>query len=526
MRHTVRAGSDEPYAADLDIFGHASLFHLLDTLTTHTGETILASWLRNASSSRGTSNIEDVRRRQDAVAELSPMVDFRDELEQRGRLISEQRPDPEQFLTWAESDPWLAHRPWFRWGAIASVLALWLLLIAEVLDLVYYPLWAIIAAINCVYTLTVGRKVYELLEQAAEGEAGFRHFGAAFDLICGANVQSRVLKRAQVELGKRDKGESGEGGMEAAHYARRLYRLTTLVTSGSSLIYILVQSATLWDTHLLAALERWQKEAGKRARTWLHMLGEVEALSALARLAHDNPDWAIPEIDPEAESLEARDLGHPLIPESRRVDNDVEVGPPGTFLLVTGSNMSGKSTLLRALGVNIVLAWAGGPVCASSMRLPPVDLWTSMRVEDSLEHGVSYYMAELQRLKRVVDAARLDHSERAKECRLFYLLDEILQGTNTVERQIAARRVIMYLARQGAIGAVSTHDLTLTDAPEVAAASRQVHFTETLSNKEGDPAMTFDYKLRPGIATSTNALRLMEVIGLDLSEDQLPDYVK
>jgi DNA mismatch repair ATPase MutS len=225
-------------------------------------------------------------------------------------------------------------------------------------------------------------------------------------------------------------------------------------------------------------------------------------------------------------------MGHPLLPPAERVDNDVEVGPAGTFLLVTGSNMSGKSTLLRAIGVNLILAGTGAPVCASSFRTPPVALWTSMRVQDSLERGVSYFMAELQRLKQVVDAARADAASWSRdgrggaglfaaepeERRFFYLLDEILQGTNTAERQIAARRIIAYLVDSGALGAVSTHDLTLADAPELAAHARMVHFTETIAAGDSGPMMTFDYLLRPGIATSTNALRLMEIVGLDLPD--------
>jgi DNA mismatch repair ATPase MutS len=206
------------------------------------------------------------------------------------------------------------------------------------------------------------------------------------------------------------------------------------------------------------------------------------------------------------------------LPAATRVVNDVVVGPPGTFLLVTGSNMSGKSTLLRAIGVNVVLAGAGGPVCAGGLRLPPVALWTSVRVQDSLERGVSYFMAELQRLKLVVDAARLQH-ERGGTQRvpsLLYLLDEILQGTNTVERQIAARRIIAFLVASGAIGAVSTHDLALADAPELSAGTRPVHFTDTVGDGAGRPVMSFDYRLRPGVATTTNALRLMELVGLDL----------
>jgi DNA mismatch repair ATPase MutS len=205
-------------------------------------------------------------------------------------------------------------------------------------------------------------------------------------------------------------------------------------------------------------------------------------------------------------------LGHPLLPDTVRVVNDVELGPSGTFLLVTGSNMSGKSTLLRAVGINVALAQAGGPVCARALSLPSVRLWTSMRVQDSLAAGVSFFMAELLRLRAVVQAADADGPP------VLYLLDEILQGTNTAERQIAARRVILHLVRQGALGAVSTHDLTLLaeDAPaELVASARQVHLRETVVDDIAGPRMTFDYTVRPGPATSTNALLLMRIVGLD-----------
>ncbi|PLS79512.1 MAG: hypothetical protein CYG59_12810 [Chloroflexi bacterium] len=186
-------------------------------------------------------------------------------------------------------------------------------------------------------------------------------------------------------------------------------------------------------------------------------------------------------------------------------------------MLVTGSNMSGKSTLLRAVGLSVVLAQAGGPVCAGDLQLPPITLATSMRVQDSLERGVSYFMAEIQRLKAVVDLA--EQTRAAGQRTLLYLLDEILHGTNTGERQIAARRIIRHLLNQGALGAVSTHDLALGDAPELAAAAQLVHFTETFARGPEGPVMHFDYRLRPGIATSTNALKLMELVGLPLDAD-------
>jgi DNA mismatch repair ATPase MutS len=256
------------------------------------------------------------------------------------------------------------------------------------------------------------------------------------------------------------------------------------------------------------ALERWKAESGARLRGWLEALGEIEALAALASLAHDHPDWCFP-VPVEEPRLTARALAHPLLAPGAAVTNDVEVGPAGTFLLVTGSNMSGKSTLLRALAMNVVLGSAGAPVCAAEMRLPPVSLQTSIRVQDSLEEGVSLFMAELLALARVVAAARTP-SER----RVLYLLDEILQGTNSGDRRLAARTVLLHLLAAGAIGAVTTHDLALAAAPQLETHAVTVHFTETVIADGGSPRLVFDYRLRPGLATTRNALVLLEMVGL------------
>jgi hypothetical protein len=506
LRHRFRAehgGMGDPYAGDLDIFGHASLMHLLETVGTFMGESTLARWLRRPAPP------ETVGERQEAVRELAPMLDLRDELYLLGRLMGEEKPDPGPFLEWAEDEPWLRKNQWVRWVAYVGLLLFWALVLADILNWISYPLWFLVAAANVLFTLTVGRTVHEIIEHAQAGEQGFKHYAGAFQMLSEAPFQSAGLKRLQATL--------SAGGVPAHTALRRLHRIATW-TLPESMLYLVIEAITFWEIHHLGVLERWQRDLGKQTRAWLETLGEAEALSALAGLSHANRDWAFPAVERVAECVEGHSLGHPLLPDPARVDNDVTVGPPGTFLLVTGSNMSGKSTLLRAIGVNVVLAQAGGPVCASWMHLPPVEMWTSMRVEDSLERGVSYFMAELQRLKEVVDAARRVGEEG--ERRMLYLLDEILQGTNTEERQIAARRVIMYLVSQGALGAVSTHDLTLADEPAVAAAALPVHFTESIRDGAGGPQMTFDYKLRPGIATSTNALKLMEIVGLDLEEPE------
>jgi DNA mismatch repair ATPase MutS len=296
---------------------------------------------------------------------------------------------------------------------------------------------------------------------------------------------------------------------------RLLGRIMDLANLRFSSVYSLVQPLSLWDFHVLALLERWQRRNGQRVRQWFDVLGQWEALASLSSLVHDNPTWTFPsiEVEPDAERrMTARSLGHPLLPEDRRVANDVTIGPPGTFLMVTGSNMSGKSTLLRAIGTNVVLAQAGAPTCAAQFSMRPALLATSMRIHDSLADGVSYYLAELKRLKQIVDASRGRQPDSDRI--LLYLLDEILQGTNTAERQIAVRRVLAHLITEGAIGAVSTHDLELATARPLHEACHAVHFRETIQEESGRHQMTFDYKLRDGVATTTNALKLLEMVGL------------
>jgi energy-coupling factor transporter ATP-binding protein EcfA2 len=502
------APPDHPYAEDLDLFGRASLFQLLGPVGTPPGETTLRDWLCAPASP------PTVRERQAAVAELAPLVDFRDELALRGRLIGAARPEPEPFLAWAEDEPWLTRRPGLVWASRLLALGTCALLLAQLVGLLDQPWWLALALVNVVLSQTAGRDVDRLLAQVTSNTGALQHYAASFELLGQGTWQAPLLRLLQAAL--------AQGAGAAAPRTRELERLVRLDYLRLSMFYFPVQTLTLWNFHVLALLEGWQRVAGKDARGWLRALGEAEALASLGTLAYDHPDWAFPAVEAmDAPLFDARALGHPLLPDDARVTNDVRVGPPGTVLLVTGSNMSGKSTLLRAIGANTVLAQAGGPVCAAALRLPPLVIRSSIRVQDSLERGVSYFMAELQRLKEVVDAA--EQVRASGKGTLLFLLDEILHGTNTAERQIAARRVILHLVAQGAIGAVSTHDLTLAAGGEIAAAGQPVHFTESFEAGPDGPLMTFDYRLRPGLAPSTNALKLMELVGLALDGRTAPE---
>jgi hypothetical protein len=505
VRPAPAAAAEHPFATDLDLFGRASLFQLLGAARTPVGEATLGRWLLDP------ADTATIRERQAAVAELAPLLDLRDELAVRARLMGANPHDLAGFLDWAEDEPWLLPRPGLLWVARGLTVVTLGLIVAQATELVAAPLWLAVGLVNLGLSYTAGKEVERLLDRVISQFGALEHYAEVFAVLDGAAFDAPALQRLQ--------GALASGDLAAHRQTRSLVRRVRVAYLRMSMFYLVFQALGLWSFHSLALVEGWQRRAGKQVRGWLAALGEIEALVALASLAHDHPDWAFPEITEDGPLVvQANGLGHPLLRDDVRVTNDVEIGPPGTFLLVTGSNMSGKSTLLRAIGVNAVLAQAGGPVCAAAMRLPPLTLGTSIRVQDSLEQGVSYFMAELQRLKDVVDAAvdARDGSSRT----LLFLLDEILHGTNTAERQIAARRVILYLVANGALGAMSTHDLTLAESPDIADAARPIHFTEQFHSGPTGPSMSFDYLVRPGIATSTNALKLMQLVGLTLDDDE------
>ena len=508
---------DHPYADDLDVFGHASLHVLLGTTSTRPGADMLTDWLLAPASP------EIVGRRQDAVRELAPAIDFRDELQALGRIAGSVEPEQLRLLLeWAESPAWLLPKRGLTWLAIALPMVLIATVGLHIFAIVPY-LWIVPTALAVGVARRYTPPIHDDFTRTSSGESGLRRYHTLVAHIADGRFEDPLLaelREGLVRSGQAPAVPQAPPKPEApARSLGRLFRLVDLANIRyNEHVHYPLNIATLWDIHLLVRLERWKEQHGVALRGWMEALGRTDALSALAALAHAHPDWAFPEIADgqrgEPPRLDVRALGHPLLPPESAVRNDVSLGPPGSLLLVTGSNMSGKSTLLRAIGANVILAGAGGPVCAEAMVLPIADLRTSMRIRDSLEEGISYFMAELQRLKAVCDAA-----SAASERPVLYLLDEILQGTNTAERQIAARRILHHLLDQHAIGAVTTHDLTLADAEDLKERAVLVHFRESLEAREGGPPIAFDYRLRPGLATSTNALRLMEIMGLALPEE-------
>ncbi|HEX5077163.1 MAG TPA: hypothetical protein VFW03_28390 [Gemmatimonadaceae bacterium] len=508
---------DHAHAADLDVTGHASLVRLLDVTSPGPGRQTVLSWLTGEA-----PPVVELRARQDAVRELTPAVEWRETLTAHSWTAGRsRRADVDRFLAWAGQPAWLLNRPALVWVAralpffivpavsLAFLSLLWSRHVMPEPDALLVRLgtfareWWLLPFAAGILLMVFTRRVVNGRLHAAMSHLG--GLAAYAEMLAHVESSSFMVPRFASLRARLTTDRSA---------SRSLTRLGAIVRLAearySPMGHVVLQLLGLWDVHVAVALEQWQATSGSHARDWLDALGEAEALAALATLAHDNPAWVMPDFVDGPARIEARALGHPLLNDAARVSNDVTVGPPGTFLLVTGSNMSGKSTLLRAIGTNVVLAQAGGPVCATSMRLTPVDVWTSIRIDDSLEAGVSLFMAELRRLKRIVDAAR----DPARPRPLLYLLDEILHGTNTAERRIAARRVLTYLLNAGAIGAVTTHDLTLADDPALDGPAQRVHFTERFEQRNGAMTMTFDYTLRPGLATSANALKLLAMIGL------------
>jgi energy-coupling factor transporter ATP-binding protein EcfA2 len=483
-RGDPRRFRDHPYASDLDLLGERSLLARLDAMETEPSESLLTSWLLQPAPP------EEVRARQQAVQELTPRSELREALFVHARPVATKNPDLPKFLAWsAERGP--------STGGLTA-LGLGLPLATAVLFFGGATLglppwaWGVTAALQWVLTPSLGALGASGLDEASRGAAALGAF-------------SGVLGRLRAEQLTTPRLASIEQALAQAEPAlRRLEFLASWAEARENgLFRLMVGPAVMYDLHLWLALERWRKAHGAEVKGWVTALTEALALAGLATHAFDNPEHTFPELQEGPPRLSAVQLAHPLLPRSKRVANDVTLNAPGHGLLITGSNMSGKSTLLRAMGIAVVLAQAGAPVAARRFELTPLRVRTSIRISDSLASGYSHFYAELLALKRVVD--------EVNDGPVFFLLDEILHGTNSRERQIGAVAVVDHLLRKGALGAVTTHDLGLAELVDrLPGQVRLVHFQE---QHEGDQ-MTFDYRLRDGLLRSGNALALMRQLGL------------
>lgn len=489
-----------PYATDLAITGPSSVLQLLDVASSAPGRPTLLGWLLGSPPPAAT-----ITERQAAVRELAARDDLRVELGVLAIGIGDLSPMTlERFFLWCESEGSLSGRGSVQWTGRAFTALIVAAMLVQAAGTLAQPWWLAVVVVARGFRLFARRLARESGAIPAISFAALGGHRAMLAAIAETKFQAPRLEAMATRF------REGPG---AAAALRRVERIAAWdEVRQSPMLHFALDWLLLWDFHVGAAFDAWKRTSGRHVRGWLGALGEVEALAALSTLAYDEPLWTFPDVhDDEPATVEAEGIAHPLIADAQRVANDVTVGPPGTFLLITGSNMSGKSTLLRALGVNCVLAQAGGPVCASRYRSHTLRVFANMRIEDSLADGVSLFMAELRRLKTVVDNARTHEPGQSP---VLYLFDEILHGTNSSERRVAARIVLGHLLEAGAIGAVTSHDLSLAAAEPIQSAARCVSFADSIDRTSGTPVLHFDYRLREGLATSTNALALLDLVGL------------
>jgi hypothetical protein len=478
------------YAADLDLFGQGNLFQLLSTARTRMGERTLATWLL---SSAPTAT---VLQRQQSIAELRDRVDLREDLAVLGET-AETGVRPEELSRWAQSanqltQRWILPAAWFLPGLLVAALILW-------------NVTAVASPLVAILLLELG--VVRVLRKRLTGVLDSTE--QAFDkLRLLADLTARLEREPlNAPLSRQLLQQLSSAGVPASRAIARLATTVQFIESRRNPIIQILDLPLLYSVHAALAAERWRRDHGRAVAAWLDAIGEFEALISLSAYSYEHPDDPFPElIDGDDACFVGVALGHPLLPQETCVRNDVTIDTPIRALLISGSNMSGKSTLLRTVGINTVLAMAGAPVRARHLRLSPLQVGANIRINDSLQKGSSRFYAEITRLRHLNESA-------SRKPALLFLLDEVLQGTNSRDRFIGAQGVIRALIDRGAIGLVTTHDLALT-AIDVGAPERlrNLHFQDQLV----DGRMQFDFKLREGVVTKSNGIELMRSIGLDV----------
>lgn len=478
-----------PYSRDLDLFGAGSLFELLCAARTHVGQQTLARWLLAPAAP------VEVRARQEAVGDLRNRLDLRENI----AVLAEESlalAPAEALAAWGEGSPLPASRL-LRWAS-ALLAGLWLASLAVwmVWGLAYVAL--LVTAINLIVYTRYRQRMHAIVSAADSATAGL----ALLAGVLGRLENERFAAPPLVALEAALKSQ----GWPPSRWIARLRRRMEYLDSRRNLFISSIDPFVHWTFQCACAIESWRRQAGPSVRRWLAAVGEFEALSSLAGYAYERPADVFPEFTAASPCFDAEGLAHPLLAEGEAVRNDLSFGQSLRVLIVSGPNMAGKSTFVRAVGINAVLAQCGAPVRARRLRLSPLAVGASICVLDSLQGGISRFYAEIRRLKQIVD---LTQGTTA----VLFLLDEFLGGTNSQDRRVGSEAMVRRLVERGAIGLVTTHDLALAKiADGLGARALNVHFQDSLA----DGKLVFDYRLRPGIVESSNALNLMRSIGLDV----------
>ena len=479
------------YTSDLDIFGKQSLFKLLNRTHTYTGGSTLANWLKFPAQKT------EILNRQESIEELSDKIDFRQDLEATSLLIEEVAEPTQKLISWSQSpENEEIKKPIFQYGRYLPYLTIPLIL-AWAFDIIPigYPLVLLI-----IHGL-IGKQIYDTvsnaLDQTLRLTGALKAYANLSELIVNQKFTNKKLINLQAQIS------------EASSAIRALEDILNKLGNRANPIFMFVVGIpTLWDVQYFIKLENWKRQYQGNLPQWLDVIAEFETLNSFAGLHFANPDFIKPHITEGIISLKTKGLGHPMIRKVKRVNNDIELEGKGKTIIITGSNMSGKSTFQRTVAVNIILALAGSVVCAEAFACSCMQVFTSMRTQDSLEEDTSSFYAELKRLKELILAV----GGRQAPLPIFYFLDEILKGTNSKDRHEGAKALMLQLHRTTASGFISTHDVELGDEFENQGFVQNYSFSSEVVNDD----LVFDYKLRAGVCHSFNASMLMRGIGIEM----------
>ena len=484
--------SSHPFSLDLDVFGDASLFQALNRTCTPFGAEMLSRWLRKPLDKKAAIEV-----RQQAIKELSNYNDFRETFRITGCLNKNDETGMKELKEWiASPSVFLQKRSNQRicWAVPVINIILFILGIFNIISMSWFGL------VFCSFAIASSKLIRKVTRIQASYHKTLKMLSAYAHLIELADQQpmeSDILISLKEEFKSNEKKASEVLGM----LAKELDRLDL---RNNLILYALLEGSMFWQLRQMLRIEQWKEEHGTHLLQWLEALGNLDALCALGTIAFNHPEYAYPLITDQPFVFRAKNMGHPLMPREQCVVNDVEIPQRPYFLIITGANMAGKSTYLRTIGCNYILACIGAPVCCSSLEIYPAHLMTSLRTSDSLAHNESYFFAELKRLQQILE--RLKNGEE-----MFIILDEILKGTNSMDKQKGSLALVKQLLQLKANGIIATHDLLLGELEQ--------HFTDEISNYcfEADiqnDELTFSYKLREGVAQNMNACFLMQKMGI------------
>lgn len=483
-----------PYSEDLDLFGASSLFQWINTARTFRGREKLKEWLIEPQVEGGV-----IQKKQVAIKELGINLAWRQRFMAEAGTTKRPLNSPTRIVEWAKTYDAIYLRP----GIVILARAL------PIITLTFVLLYFLTSKVSYWYPLA-GFFIQSIILFA--GKQRGKALEAVYAYRDSIKTYEKMLERFEKRTFKSEylqelkKGLIDRDGKKAFEQIRKLSGLAERISNRGNSMFLVINIFTLWDIQCMIALEAWKEKSGRFLGRWVDTIAELEGLASLAIIHFDHQDWVLPEFVSENLGIVAVSLGHPLLANS--TSNDLSIEKRSGILLITGSNMSGKSTLLRTVGINLVLAYAGAPVCAKSFSCSRMQIYSCMRVSDNLGENISSFYAELLRIKQIVSASKI-------EKKIFFLLDEIFKGTNSQDRHAGAKVLIRQLSKAGAMGMVSTHDLELGELErESERRIRNYHFREFYKNDE----IHFDYKLRPGISTTRNAMYLIKMAGIDVDD--------